>query len=180
MLPDELEAPRRRGMPVGFWIFIILLSTLLLVKWSVAGLVEVRGQSMEPTIASGSTCMVFKVGPVDVLGFRIAERPLRVDDLVVAKIKRSPSDQSSQVIKRVTAVAGQALAPKPWLNRFRLTKSAKGKPLRLPGVSCSEEGCKIRPEHVFLLSDDLKGSLDSRQFGAVHERNIVGRIGACF
>ena len=36
-----------------------------------------------------------------------SERPLHVDDLVVAKIKRSPSDQSAQVIKRVTAVAGK-------------------------------------------------------------------------
>ena len=180
MLPDELETPRRRGMPLGFWVFIILLSTLVLVKSSVAGLVEVRGQSMEPTIASGSTCLVLKAGPINIFGFHIIDRQLHVDDLVVAKIERSPTSQSAQVIKRVTAVAGQALKPSQWLNRLRLTKTAKGKPVQLPGVTCSVSGCRVRPEHVFLLSDELKGSLDSRQFGAVHEKDIVGRIGGCF
>jgi len=180
VLSDELEPRARRGLPLGFWIFVLLLSTLVWVKLWVVGLVEVRGQSMEPTIASGSTCLVLKAGPVTIAGIELMQRPLRRDDLVVAKIKHSRKTTDAQVIKRVAAVSGQALQPSPWLDRLRLTKTVRGKPVLVPGLTCSTDGCRVNAEHVFLLSEQLKGSYDSRQFGAVPIKDVTGRITGCF
>ena len=180
MLSDELESAQRRRLPLGFWLFIFLIGCLLSVRLFVVGLVEVRGQSMEPTIAAGSTCLVLKTGPIQLLGFPIMDRPLRVDDLVVARINSHSEGNSSQVIKRVAAVAGQVLEPALWLKRLRVTKTTRGKPVELRGVTCSADACRVEPGHVFLLSDELKGSRDSRQFGALHETDMVGRIGGCF
>ena len=180
MLPDELESSPRRGKPLGFWIFILLISALALTKLTVTGLVEVSGQSMRPAVAAGSTCLVLKTGPLELFGLRLIERPLRIDDLVVAKVAQSHQSEAIQVIKRVRALAGQALEPSPWLKRSQLTKAANGKPTGIAGVSCSAEGCTVEPDHVFLLSDERLGSVDSRQFGAVHIRDIMGRIGTCF
>ena len=180
VLSEELESSPRRGKPLGFWIFILLISALALTRLTVAGLVEVDGQSMRPAIAAGSTCLVLKIGTLEIFGLRLTERSLRVDDLVVAKVAQSHQSEAMQVIKRVRALQGQMLEPSSWLQRSQLTKAANGKHTGIPGVSCSAAGCRVKPKHVFLMSDERLGSVDSRHFGAVPTKDIIGRISACF
>ena len=131
---------------------------------------------MEPTIATGSTCLVLKSGVISVAGFELFELAVRNDMLVVAQV----SGRKRHVIKRVAGVAGQRLAPASWLDRLRLTKNAAGKRVSLPGVQCTQEGCQTAQGYVFLISEQLKGSSDSRHFGAVRTQDVIGRIAGCW
>ncbi len=176
MLPDELEQPARNGPPLGFWIFLVLLSTLILSKVFVVGLVEVRGQSMDPLIASGSTCLVLKVGAVSVAGFELGALNVGAGDVVVAEV----SGRQRHVIKRVAAIAGEKLSTAPWLDRLKLTKNAAGQRVSLLGVDCAQDGCRVEKGFAFLLSEQLKGSTDSRHFGAVQVADILGRTAVCW
>ena len=176
MLPDELEQPDRKGPPLGFWIFLVLLRTLILSKILVIGLVEVRGQSMDPLTASGSTCLVRRVGPVSAVGLELGSLDVAVDDIVVAQV----SGRKRHVIKRVAALAGEPLSPAPWLDRLKLTRNAAGQRASLPGVDCALDGCQVEEGFAFLMSEQLKGSTDSRHFGAVRVSDILGRTTVCW
>ena len=176
VLSDELSAPERRGPPLGFWIFPVLLSALIASKLMVVGLVTVRGDSMEPEIKAGSNCLVTKLGPIDVFGQQLFDLQVRRDDRVVAR----PKARKNYVIKRVAAAPEEQLPPAPWLKHWQLSKTAAGKRVPKTGIVCNSKGCHTKEGHVFLLSARLKGTTDSRHFGAVNLKNLLGRVAFCF
>jgi signal peptidase I len=176
MLSDELITPQRRGPPLGFWIFLVLVSTLIVSKLLVVGLVEVRGDSMEPEIQAGASCLVTKLGAISVFGQTLFTLRAERDHRVVAR----PKGRKNYVIKRVAAASGEVLPAGAWQNRWRISKTAAGTRVPKRGVVCTAETCRTKEGHVFLLSARLKGTTDSRHFGAVAAGNLLGRAAVCF
>ena len=178
MLPDELDPAHHRSSRLGMVLFLLLVSTLAAGFVFVAGVVEIDGESMEPALQSGSRCVVYRVGDVRVAGWTLLERSVEVGDVVIAQFEED-TKRPATMVKRVVALGGEALPASPWLQRFRLTKTAAGRPQTLPGLTCRQAGCFVAPGFAFLVSDQPSGTLDSRQLGAVPLSAIRGQLGGC-
>jgi signal peptidase I len=163
-------------MNPGMVLFFVLLALLLGVKASVVGLTTIKGSSMAPRLEDGSTCLLLRVGEISVLGLNFGYWPTRAGDTVVAE----HPNLKGRVIKVAAALGGNEAPNGPWQKRLKLSRKVSGKALGLPGLDCSKTGCVVELGHVFLLSESLEGSNDSRHFGAVPKSSVVGRVGFCF
>jgi nickel-type superoxide dismutase maturation protease len=99
--------------------------------------VEVRGGSMAPTLVAGDWALV------------VEPRRIRVGDVVVM---RSPDRPELELVKRVTAAPGDAVA----------------------GVGM------LAPDQWWVEGDDPPASTDSRRFGPVGRSDLRGRVVAIY
>ena len=162
---------------------------------------RIPSPSMEPTLKVGQRVLVNRLGPHfgdpsrgDIVVFKppkgadddrcgIAEEP--ESGIQGKPCERPTSDQSSNnFIKRVVALPGD------WIkvvdNHVYLAKSRSGpfkaqsEPFVQKGTPCSEL-CNLRtpiqipPGHFFMMGDNRGASDDSRQWGPVPKKWIIGR-----
>ncbi len=123
--------------------------------------VIVRDHSMEPTFRPGDRLLV------DPIAYR-DHGPER-DDLVVVA---DPAEPERWLLKRVVATAGDYV---------RVTQGGvERRRSRTPSDARAPEGAleelEVPSDHVFVLSDRPAHTRDSRQFGSVHRRAILGRV----
>jgi signal peptidase I len=151
-------------------IVIIALAIIIPVRFFVVQPFVVDGGSMLPTFRDGEYLII------DEISYRLGE-PQRGDVVVF----RSPQNSSVYYIKRIVGLpnetikvedgqvsivnennpAGIALEESAYLPDFRST----------PGFVETELG----PDEYFVLGDNRFASSDSRVFGAVPSKNIIGR-----
>ena len=131
------------------------------IKVSVAQAFQVEQYSMEPNLLPHDRVLVNK--------FIYRFRPPRPGEIVVL---HPPSDPSRNYIKRVVAVAGQ---------RVEIRDGAvyvDSRPLREPYLRAPTGGDygpeSVPARDIFVLGDNRGNSEDSRAFGFVPMRNIVG------
>lgn len=133
----------------------------------------VRGQSMEPTFVDGDYLIV------DELSYRFRE-PQRGEVVVF----RFPLDEDQYYIKRIVGLPGETIE----VESGRLYSIPQGSETReplaewwyrelsgrlLPGEDFQ---VKIPEESYFVLGDNLTASYDSRRWGALPRKDIVGRV----
>jgi signal peptidase I len=194
------EAPSSR-MPREYdrWYVYTLLVILtyssfatwaLAIREKVVEVFRIPSASMEPSIPSGSRVLV------DKLMYR--RGPVRRGDIVVFV---NPNERYKQFIKRVVALPGDTVEMRDddvFVNgaklahgiagldadgsevieetnagaiyRIRLTPPADGSPAQAFGAT------KVPNGHCFLLGDNRRHSIDSREIGAVPLADIVGRV----
>ncbi|KAJ1920258.1 IMP1 inner mitochondrial membrane peptidase-like [Tieghemiomyces parasiticus] len=104
------------------------------------------GSSMLPTIKAEGDYLVMNRDPK----FR---RDLRVGDIVQAV---EPTSNSRRVCKRVCGLPGDMVRKDP---RYKLSPRTQ-----------------VPPDHVWLLGDNLAQSKDSRFYGPVPRKNIIGIV----
>ena len=134
----------------------------LLINLFLAQATRVYGQSMEPNLHTDQRLVVEKLsytfsGP-------------RRGDIVVLKVDEHAEDL---LIKRVIALSGETVEIKEGivyvdgqvLMEDYLTQPTRGNygPVYIP------------PLHVFVLGDNRGASNDSRSFGPIHRKHLVGR-----
>jgi signal peptidase I len=131
------------------------------VMISVAQAFQVEQYSMEPNLLPHDRVLVNK--------FIYRFRPPHRGEIVVLK---PPTDPSRNYIKRVVATAGQRVE----IQRGRVY--VDGRPLAesyLHVATMGRYGPVVVPAHqVFVLGDNRGNSEDSRAFGFVPDRNLVG------
>ena len=158
----ERRTPQVRLRPI-----LIMLGVIVLVMVSlrfVAEPMRVSSDSMSPTFTTGDEVLVQKLGAH-------ARKPSSGDVVVV----RSPAS-GDLMIKRVAALGGQTVGiadgvlkvdgkpvPEPYVDRAQVDGTYFG-PVRVP------------QDTVFLLGDHRLGSVDSRSFGPVPVRSIIGKV----
>ena len=140
-------------------VIAFLLAHVIMV--SVAQAFQVEQFSMEPNLLPRDRVLVNK--------FIYHFRPPRSGEIIVL---HPPTDPSRNYIKRVVAVAGQRVE----IRNGRVY--VNGRPLREPYLAVPTSG-GYGPEFVpaydiFVLGDNRGNSEDSRAFGFVPVRNIVG------
>jgi signal peptidase I len=132
-----------------------------LIMTSVAQAFQVEQYSMEPNLLPRDRVLVNK--------FIYHFRPPRSGEIVVL---RPPTDPARNYIKRVVAVSGQTVRIHDghvYINRRTLAEPY----LRVTTIG--EYGPDVVPAHdIFVLGDNRGNSEDSRAFGFVPMRNVVG------
>ena len=157
-VPDE----SRRAYRLACILFWSILMYFAFQRYVVElGIIEER--SMLPTLQENSFFLVNKYI------YHIA-RPQRGDIVVL----RPGQLETDQYVKRVIAISGDLLAMRS--GRVYLNGRLIDEPYAQGGTFPDFGPYWIMPDHFFVLGDNRKVSLDSRDFGAVALSNIEGKI----
>jgi signal peptidase I len=158
-------------------VVVVVLALLAAEHW-VARPYRIASASMEPALHCGRPAPGCRAGTADiVLADRLSRRPHR-GDIVVARATaaaRRRCGSGAALVKRVVGLPGETLAERDGF------VSVGGRRLREPYLDLFRRDhappriWRVPPGAYFLLGDDRAGSCDSRTFGAVPRRDIVGR-----
>ena len=174
---EERSAKRRGRLPHEIFDFaeliLIVLAILLLATTFLFRQTVVDGPSMDPTLQHGERLIIsnFFYTPKanDIIVFQAD------DDLV--EESRGQLVKNQAVVKRVIATEGQTVRVSGG------TVYVDGVPLEEPYVlidgpderpTMSE--ITVPPGHLFVMGDHRNRSLDSRWFGVVDERTVLGKV----
>jgi len=152
-------------------IVIIALLIVVPIRYFLFQPFLVRGQSMEPAFESGNYLII------DQISYRFRE-PLR-GEVVVFK---NPQNQRQRFIKRIIGLPGETVEIKEGKvmisvnsEKFILDETAY-----LPATTHTHpRGFQILildKDEYFVLGDNRRISSDSRAFGPLPDKNIVGRV----
>jgi len=148
-----------KSMALALVLAILLRALVLEGFWIPSG-------SMRPTLQPGDYILVNR------LVYRI--HPPRLGDVIVF---RYPRDEHWEFVKRVIAGPGDVVEERDghfWVDGSRLRQpfasSAAGRGSPGPTVNFG----KIPPDKFFVLGDNRGNSLDSRFWGTVDAREVIG------
>ena len=138
-------------------ILIALLINLFLAQATV-----VQGQSMEPNLHNNERVIMEKVT------YHFLHGPQR-GDIVIIQVP----GQDEPLIKRVVGLAGEMVAVHNGQVSINGTPLDEPWAVRQGGPDYPET--RIPPLHIFVMGDNRGHSNDSRSFGPVSTRQIIGR-----
>ena len=142
---------------------VVLLAAVYVLFHYVIGIAFVSGHSMEPTLRDGELLIFYRL-----------DREYGPDDLVLVH-----REENLEYIKRIVAVGGDTIEideeGKLWIN---------GEPEQRDSIFFETWATSERitfpyivPENCyFVLGDHRINSKDSREFGAVSQEEITGRV----
>lgn len=168
-------------------IILLVLAILFALAWpamvacNVVRLFSTPADSMAPTVRRGDYVVM--------RGYLFGRAPHR-GDIVVFKTDNLTRRELFNVpagqffLKRVAGEPGDRLrieAGELFINDKPVALSnAFGKISYLPGPMTSGSNVTLPPDSYFVLGDNVTNSLDSRYFGPVARKDIVGRIASCY
>ncbi len=127
----------------------------------------VHGESMEPNLHENQRVIL------DLVSYRFRE-PQRGEIVVI----RFPGERKDPLIKRVVALAGETVEIRSgvvYVDGVKLDE-----PYLDYNAGGSMASLVVPADHVFVLGDNRGRSNDSRYFGAVSMRSILGRAWLCY
>ena len=156
-------------------VFFVVLGVLVGVgiKLFCLDLLRVSGSSMEPAITSGSQILINKLayGVVQPLGDQLViqwKEPEREDVVLYFYNNRA-------VVKRCVAVAGDRLEFSHDFD-YSLTVNEKSIPLTEAQYQRLKHNQQVPAGMILALGDNYDESVDSRDYGFVSVKNVLGRI----
>ncbi|MFC0081757.1 signal peptidase I [Aciditerrimonas ferrireducens] len=161
--------PRRKGRWLVEWLVVVAVAVVVavVVRAFVFETYYIPSDSMEPTLMPGDRIVV------DKLAFDF--HPIERGDIVVFRRPATWPKEYPDLVKRVIGLPGETISarggnvyidghllPEPWLSRG-ITTSNFG-PVRIP------------KGEYFVMGDNRPVSADSRYFGPVPRKDIVGEV----
>jgi signal peptidase I len=172
-VPPQPPQPPGKGFldVIGFrgwriWLlipFFILLMLFLIIVF-VGKPYVVRGSSMEPTLREGNRVFVIK--------YQFGTTPDRGDVVVLKNVRGA----DEMLIKRVVAIAGDQVTA----SDDTLVVNDKYRHRNTNSYVSTEYSLIVPEGFVFVMGDNEARSYDSRSFGPVPVRDVVGRAFAVF
>ena len=145
------------------YIIVVIVVFLLLIF--VVGLQQVVGPSMSPTLKEGNIIIVNKL----VYRFKNIQR----NDIVVL------SQDEKYMIKRVVGLPGDNIEYKDnylYVNGVKYKEKFLSNDVVTKDFSLKDLGYDKIPDNMYLvLGDNRENSLDSRSYGLVSKKNIIGK-----
>lgn len=163
--PVALELPKRSRRTFRPFVSVTVRGTLalLLLYGLLFNFSVVRGSSMSPSIFDGDRILI------DHFSYLFSE--VRRGDIVVMQY---PLDPKLDYIKRVVGVPGDVVLIEKgqvFVNGTRLQEDYVDVPDLRGRVHTV-----VSPEHFFVLGDNRCHSSDSREFGQVPAKNLLGKV----
>ena len=152
-------------------IVIISLAIIIPVRYYLVQPFFVRGASMTPNFDNGQYLVI------DEISYRF-EEPER-GEVVVFKY---PLDPSQYYIKRIAGLPGETIEIKDgqviiynqnYPQGMTLDESSY---LAAGTITWGETKIELVQDEYFVLGDNRQASSDSRQWGELAEKNIIGRV----
>ena len=163
---DEEPAPKPFWLDIQVWARDIIISVAIaaLVIVFLYQPVKVEGTSMMPWLVDQERIFVNK------FVYRFDE--IRRGDVIVF---RFPLDPRKSYIKRVAGLPGDSVEIKQ--GRLSINNQPVDEPYLLPeyGDRSTYPPVKVQPNHYYVLGDHRNTSNDSRTWGTVDHRFIIGR-----
>jgi len=148
--------------------FSILAAIIVLpIRAFIAQPFIVNGRSMDPTFATGQYLIV------DELSYRFKE-PKRGDVIVL----RYPRNPSKFFIKRIVGLPNETIEIKEGIVRIKTKTNPDGFQLTEPYVEFKKNDTitkELDNTEYFVMGDNRAESLDSRAWGSVPEKLIIGK-----
>lgn len=172
---------RRRGRGLLEWLVIIVLALLaaFLVKTFLVQAYYIPSSSMAPAIEPGDRVLVQKVGYHLVAG----------DIIVFARPSTDPQTNYADLIKRIVGLPGQTLRTGPdgeilvdgkVLPEPYLSPAARADPgpaiCSQNRIDCVGDTLHLPKGEYYVMGDNRDNSYDSRYWGPVAKRLIVGKV----
>ncbi|MDP3740955.1 MAG: signal peptidase I [bacterium] len=151
-------------------VFIVAVAIIIPIRWFLFQPFVVTGDSMEPNYSNGNYLIV------DEISYRVRE-PERGEVVVL----RFPNDPSQFFIKRIIGLPQERLL----IENGRVRVFSEDHP---QGILLDEEYLPsnnitlgnidrtLKPDEYFVLGDNRLSSSDSRIWGALGSKYIVGRV----
>ncbi len=168
-LSEERSPLGKIGLFVLEVIKVALLAgvTITLVRYFLFKPFYVKGQSMEPTYLEHEYLIV------DELSYSFRE-PVRGEVIVF----KSPVTDNEYYLKRVIGLPGERVTIQDSKVIIYNETHPEGKVLEEAYLTESTPGSitvTLEQEEYFVMGDNRDGSFDSRRFGAIHRKDMVGR-----
>lgn len=169
---DPLPRPQTRQAAlhrVCWWVWMALLSMLSywLISRYVIAAVEVRGRSMAPTLQDGERYFLNRL-------IYLCRAPAR-GDLAVIEDPAHPD----RAVKRIIGLPGDSVLIQDgqvYVNGQRLAEPYIAPGTRTEAGPGLVQAVRLEPDSYFVLGDNRACSEDSRHYGPVHRRQIIGLI----
>lgn len=148
-------------------IFIIALAIVIPIRYFLFQPFFVSGASMEPNFKSGEYLLI------DEISYRFRE-PERGEVIVF----KYPKDKTSFYIKRIIGLPGEAIEIKEGKIKIYNLERPGGEILDEKYIVETTSGffkISLNRDEYFVLGDNRDHSSDSRNFGPVPRKNIIGR-----
>lgn len=167
---QKAEAPKTAKQ--SFWelarFALIAVIIVIPIRMFIAQPFIVSGSSMVPTFQNGQYLIV------DELSYKF-EAPKR-DDIIVF---RYPNDPSKFFIKRIIGLPNETLDIKGSDVYITNTQHPEGFKLDQPFVENKSENnihFELKVDQYFVMGDNRSGSSDSRYWGAVPKKLLIGKV----
>ena len=152
---------KRHLLEWAIYLVAVVTFSILFVTF-VAQRTRVNGHSMEPTYQEGDQLIVNKIS------CRFSS-PDRNDVIVFDK-----PDENRKLIKRVVAIPGdsvQIVDGALYVNNKRVNDPFSG----MQKAGCAASEIMLDQDEYFVLGDNRGDSHDSRDFGPIKKRQIIGK-----
>lgn len=177
---EDMELDENGSVSVSRQIFEFVVELLKVVLISLAIIIPVRyfliqpfyvkGASMEPNFHDNEYLII------DEITYRF-QKPHRGDIVVF----RYPLDPSQYFIKRIIGLPGETVEFQEGKVYIYNDEYENGVPvdesyLPVGILTQGEKSIVLSLDEYYVLGDNRSSSLDSRRFGPVHQRNVIGKV----
>ena len=135
--------------------YIIIIVVVVFIRTFIVTPIKVDGNSMHPTLEGDEIMLLNKLGHIDRF------------DIVVAKIE----EKDNNFIKRVIALPGETIEIKD--NKIYINGEILDEDFGY-GITYNIDAITLGIDEYFLLGDNRIISLDSRSFGPISKKEILG------
>jgi signal peptidase I len=152
------------------WVAIIVgaLVVALLVKATLLQAFYIPSESMDPTLKIGDRVLVNK------LSYRLHDMH-RGDIIVFLRPQIGSDTEIKDLIKRVVALPGETVESDEQ-GRVHIDGRVLDEPYLPPGTTTTNLPRQVvPPDHYWVMGDNRNNSRDSRVFGAIGKKLVVGR-----
>ncbi|MDR9852588.1 signal peptidase I [Paenibacillus sp. VCA1] len=164
--------PKKRSFAAEVWdwakTIVIAFVIMMLLNLFVFNLSMVKGQSMQPTLHERERLFIDKI----VYDFKTPSR----GEIVVLHDPSNGPDRKEYLVKRVIGVPGDTVEVKN--HKLYVNGEPQSEPYTEVEIQDPDFGpLKLDKDHYFVMGDNrhLGASKDSRSFGSVSAKDIVGR-----